>query len=449
MICLHIVMRKFIQITLIIISCISGQDSSSANGSIVETGIFLKDLHFDWKLPHKDNGTFYSIDLHEFKFGFSDLNFSQEQKGSKHKINTRISGPNLKIDQLVLNAKITSKNWLTRERIRRLEERQENPKSALYLIANAIDLYKVDLEENPKSLNDLYVNQYLNLDAYPFDDPKWSYSFTLPEQIIAQPTQINPITETKPLILDWNTREFQFDSIQDSLYKVPLVQWDYILDIQSISQLFSSKLEIDISPDRTAFDLLLKRGQFKLDNISFTATPGDQLTNRSQVFLPSLNLETNNLALSGGFKSKPIIHQGQGKFSLRNFEIKIPDDLREEPEIQAMIETLGIWNNSLKIRLVELELNLLNDHTGEISFIFQTPFIKISVDGDFSIRQDQIHPEILLHQMEIKIHPIALGVRKWIREWERKNGRSLKRKGATVVLKVEGSLENPVIHGMD
>ena len=123
--------------------------------------------------------------------------------------------------------------------------------------------------------------------------------------------------------------------------------------------------------------------------------------------------------------------------------------MREEPEIQAMIESLGIWNNSLKIRLVELELNLLNEHTGEISFIFQTPFIKINVNGDFSIRQDQIHPEILLHQMEIKIHPIALGVRKWIREWERTNGKSLKRKGATVVLKVEGSLENPVIHGMD
>ena len=141
MVCLHIVMRKFIQITLIIISFLSGQDSSSANGSILETWIFLKNLHFEWKLPDKDNVTFYSIDLHEFKFGFSDLNFSQEQKGSKHKISTRISGPNLKIDQLALNAKINSKNWLTRERLRRLEERQENPKSALYLIANAIDLY--------------------------------------------------------------------------------------------------------------------------------------------------------------------------------------------------------------------------------------------------------------------------------------------------------------------
>ena len=447
--CLHTTMRKFFQITVIVLSCLAGQDSSFVNGSIVETGIFLKDLHFDSNQPNINNGMFYSIDLHEFNFGFSDLNFSQEKNGSKHKIKARISGPNLKLDQLVLKVKITSKNWLTSERIRRLEARQENPKSALSQIANAIDLYKVDLKKDPITLNDLYVNQYLNLDAYPFNDPTWSYTFTLPEQIIARPTQINPINEIKPLVLDWNTREFQFDFIQDSLYKVPFVQWDYVLDIQSISQLFSSKLEIDISPDKTAFDLLLKRGQFKLNNISFTATPGEQLTNRSQVFLPFLNLETNNLALSGGLKSKPFFHQGQGKFALRNFEIKIPDDFKEEPEIQAMIESLGIWNNSLKIRLVELELNILNEHTGEINIIFQTPFIKITMGGDFSIRQDQINPEILLHQMEIKIHPIALGVRKWIREWERTNGKSLKRKGATVILKVEGSLKNPVMHGLN
>jgi hypothetical protein len=51
--------------------------------------------------------------------------------------------------------------------------------------------------------------------------------------------------------------------------------------------------------------------------------------------------------------------------------------------------------------------------------------------------------------MEIKIHPIALGVRKWIREWERTNRKSLNRKGATVILKVEGTLKNPVIHGMN
>jgi len=442
-------MRLLTHFILIIYSLLPGQISSTANGSIAETGIFLKDLHFDWIPPNKDKGTYYSIDLHEFKFGFSDLNISQEQKGDKHKIKTRISGPNFTISQLVLNAKITSKNWVTGERIRRLEKRHSIPKTALEMIANAIDLYKTDLEENPKSLNDLYVKQYLNLDTTPFDDPTWTYSLALPDQIVAQPTQIHPVAETKPLILDWQSKEIQLDPIRDSLYQVPFVQWDYTLDIQSISQLFSSKLEFDFSPDKTAFDLLLKRSQFKIDDITFTATPGNQLINRSQVHLPSLILNANNIALTTDLKNKPIIHQGHGKFSLRNFEIKIPKGLKEEPEIQAMLESLGIWNNSLKIRLVELEMNLINERTGDIRFIFQTPFLKVNVTGDFSLRQDEIHPDILLHQMEIKIHPIALGVRKWIREWERTKGKSLNRKGATIVLKVEGSLENPVIHGIN
>jgi hypothetical protein len=69
------------------------------------------------------------------------------------------------------------------------------------------------------------------------------------------------------------------------------------------------------------------------------------------------------------------------------------------------------------------------------------------LDGDFSVRLDGIHPEFLLHQMEVKIHPISLGIRKWIREWEKENGRTLNRRGATIIIKIDGPLTNPVIHG--
>jgi len=62
-------MRLLTHFILIIYSLLPGQISSTANGSLAETGIFLKDLHFDWIPPNKDKGTYYSIDLHEFKFG--------------------------------------------------------------------------------------------------------------------------------------------------------------------------------------------------------------------------------------------------------------------------------------------------------------------------------------------------------------------------------------------
>ena len=84
---------------------------------------------------------------------------------------------------------------------------------------------------------------------------------------------------------------------------------------------------------------------------------------------------------------------------------------------------------------------------GDLKLILHTPFLKININGDFSLQQDETHPEILLHQMEININPISMGVRKWIRNWEKKTGKTLNRKGSTISLKVDGTLENPVIHG--
>ena len=72
---------------------------------------------------------------------------------------------------------------------------------------------------------------------------------------------------------------------------------------------------------------------------------------------------------------------GEMIFKIRNFEIKIPNDLKEEPEIQSMLDVMGIWNNSLMVRMLEMEVNLINQFTGDAKFKFHTPFIKISIDA--------------------------------------------------------------------
>ena len=66
------------------------------------------------------------------------------------------------------------------------------------------------------------------------------------------------------------------------------------------------------------------------------------------------------------------------------------NDLKEEPEIQSMLDVMGIWNNSMMVRLLEMEVNLINQFTGDAKFKFHTPFIKISINGDFSLgKMDQ------------------------------------------------------------
>ena len=52
-----------------------------------------------------------------------------------------------------------------------------------------------------------------------------------------------------------------------------------------------------------------------------------------------------------------------------------------------------------------------------------------------------------MHNTEIRVHPIALGIRKFIRNWEKDNGRKFSRKGATIVLNLDGPLEKPTIRG--
>lgn len=281
----------------------------------------------------------------------------------------------------------------------------------------------------------------------PLDDYSWSYTLDLPEQIIAKPTHINIKPSAHAIYYDWQTRSFQLDPEKDSLYNVPITDWEYIFEIEKISQVFSSNIDLEISEDKSDFDLNMKRGQFRISKTSFSATPGKQLDDRSSLSLPEFLLEANDLVLNGSFSGTPIIHRGKGKFRIRNFEIKIPKGIKEEPEIDALLKTLGIWNNSLMIRLIEFDINLINEFTGDMGFRFQTPFLKISVDGDFSLRQTDSIPKLVLHDAEVRIHPISLGMRKWLREWEQKNGKDFDRQGATIVLKINGPIENPIIQG--
>ena len=425
---------------------LSAQSDESLNANIFETGLYSKNLYFEWK-PLDKELDLYSAKIAEINFRFSDIDLQYKGNNNKRNANIQFIGPNFSLKQLGLKFNIHSENWVTKEKIERLEKREAIPKASIESIANSVDLYMVDHNTLPRTVNELVVKQYLDMDTPPLNDYSWKYDLKLPEQIIAKPTQINVQPSTHALYYDWQSRTFQLSPEKDSLINVPIVDWEYIFEIQDISQVFSSSIDIDLSKDNSEFDLKMKRGQFKISNTSFSSTPGKQYEDRSSVSLPELLLEANDLVLNGTISDTPVIHQGKGKFRIRNFEIKIPKGIKEEPEIESMLKTLGIWNNSLMIRLIEFDINLINEFTGDLLFRFQTPFMKISVDGDFSLRQGNSIPGVVLHNAEVRIHPISLGIRKWLREWEQKNGRMFTRQGATIVLKINGPIDDPVIQG--
>ena len=64
----------------------------------------------------------------------------------------------------------------------------------------------------------------------------------MPEYVVAKPTQLNVIPDADKVRYDWKTRKFQVNPILDSLNKIPDANWNYIFEIQEISQILDSKI---------------------------------------------------------------------------------------------------------------------------------------------------------------------------------------------------------------
>ena len=135
---------------------------------------------------------------------------------------------------------------------------------------------------------------------------------------------------------------------------------------------------------------------------------------------------------------------------MRNFNLKLPEGLIEEPEIEHLFRRLGIWNNSFKIRLFEIDIDMINELTGIVIIKIHSPFLKIDIIANLIIKQNKTsQPKIILSESKIRINPIALGVRKYINRWEKENDKTLKRQGSIITLTVSGDIFELFIQGLN
>jgi len=426
---------------------LKAQDTGEIKFDLKSLNFQLNNLSTSWK-PELKNKDFHSLLIKDYKISFSNIDINNIYNKEQSTTEITINGPDLVIKDFKINSKVNSKNWITEEKIKRLNNRQSIPKECLEKIAKASELYFIDSDTLPQSLNDLSIRNYINLDKAPLNDYSWTYELNLPENIIAFPTNENLRAHDNSILYNWNTKDFQLNPILDSLYQVPNIEWNYEFKVQEIVQSFSSTAKIIFDPQSKKIDFKLNKSKFLIENLIFLATPEFQLENQIKISLPELMLEIKNLLIEGSIKETILMHSIDSDFRIRNFDIKIPKDLIKEPEIEKLLKTLGIWNNSLRVRLIDVNLQLINEHTGTSLIKIHTPFIKVLIDAKFTIRQNGTFPtRITFHNSEIKINPISLGVRKYIRTWEKNNKKSLKREGSTIILKANGPIDNILIQG--
>ncbi len=419
-----------------------GQRKGNLKSTISSSGFFVEDLNINYK-PHNTATDYYNIKLEEFKFGFANININTWQDSNYLNPKFEFSGPEISLENLIINAELFKPDWIANEKIKRINNRQSYPKQKIEEINNSIQLFQTDNKKLPSSINDLIINNYLNTSRSSLNNKSWTYALDLPSKIIAKPTKLNPIPKTKSILYDFNSKKFIIDPLVDSLGNVPHLKWLYSFKIIGINSTTSTNLDLNLNDKNSTFSLMMDYAKFQIKDIYFTVEPEHKVEDKSIISLHDLFIESQNLIIDGDFDSSLTFHQGEGQFRIKNFELKVPDALSKEPDINNFLSQIGVWNNSVAIRLIDCKIKMINQFTGILELMIHTPFIRASLEGNLSFRQpDGNSPEIKFHEAKLTLHPIALGLKKWIKNWEKKEGLTLKRKGPAIIIKFNGPIKS-------
>ena len=417
-----------------------GQGQSKIETTILSSGIYIEEFQLNY-LPKSDNNDKYSLSLDKFRFEFSNVNINYLEDNTILHPKLEFIGPKVSLQNLTLSAEVYKPDWITNEKLKRMYKRQSIPKLSAEAINQAIILYETDQGQLPSSMNELIIKKYITLSEKPFNNVLWNYSLDLPRKIIAKPSKNNPIPKENSIIYDFTLKKFLTDPVIDSLERVPFLPWFYKIEVNGVDINSSTKLDIKYNKIDSDFSLIMEHGDLEINDASFTALPGQKNEDKTIISLREFSIDISDLILDGNYDSTLIFHKGEGQFKIEDLEIKIPEDLGKEPEFEAFLHQIGVWNNSVSIRLAEAKIKMINQFTGSALLKVHTPFIKAVFNGNLSFRQENIKtPEIRFHNAELTIHPIALGIKKWIRNWEKTKRISLKRKGPAVVIKLNGTL---------
>lgn len=425
------------------------QGDSEIKFDLQNLELYFSNLNTTWN-SNQENDYSYTVTIKDYKFSFSEINIKNNYNSDNLLSDIKIVGPIIDINAFEFKAKIFSENWITKEKIKRYRIRQNIPRLAIKKIEEASKLFKIDNKIYPNNINQLDIENYLEFDKYPFNEYGWKYKIDLPNIITAKPTNLNIAPNSDIIIYNFQEDKFQNNPKLDSLINIPNVEWNYLFSVQKVVQNILSSILLSFSPDGKNFTVEIINGQFKMESLKFSAVPNNRFEDLINLKIPSIKFEINDFFFNGTLGDIPEINSLKSNFKVRNFDLKLPEGLIEEPEIEKLMKTLGIWNNSIKIRLFEIDISMINELTGSAIIKIYTPFLKIDVNVNMIVKQNgTFQPKIMLSNSTIKINPIALGVRKYIRKWEKENNKTLKRQGSIITLNLSGDISNLFIHGLN
>ena len=437
--------RLRINILLLFITTTSlGQNFNDLSLSLKKTFFQLDELNFktNISLDSTNNG---KISIHSLKFGFDDIKFDNIRNEN---ISAVINGPNLFLDHVAINANYLLPNFYNLLLSDLSDRRFEVPIDAINILEKAISAFYQKFNRVPNSYDDLIVNSLIKSSIYPFNNNEWSYQLFLPDSLVAITTSYYK-QQKKSISYDLKTKSF-FNKVSDQLSKEDII-WSFKFEVNDIRQSFLSDLNLAFPENYMEIELYQKYGKFDLGSISLFAIPNNDIFEQTIFQSNNIKLEINDLFLTLIKNNKlPNVKNGNGTLSIKNLELKIPPSLTNDETIKILMRDLGIRNGLIRFRRINISFRIYDSEFGSMNLIFDSSFLKISVNGQFSIntRKDDLG-KINLFDTKIRINPISYGMRDIIREWELHNDKNLKREGSVIVIGLSGPANKPLIIGID
>jgi hypothetical protein len=438
------ILIKYILIILSISQSIKSQNFNNASASIEQAFFQLNKLAISTNLL-KDSTNNGQLSIESLKFGFDDIAINNVDNEA---INMIINGPNIFLDHFEFSTKYKLPNFYNLILTDLSDRRYETPVDAFEVLEKAAEAYLQKFNRYPKDYNDLIIESMISPNKYPFNNSEWNYNISLPLNITARTTSMHK-RKGKIITLDWKTKTIV--NKESDNFAIDSINWSLKFKINKTEQSLLSNTNVTLSPENFNMEFYQKYGRFSLKGMSITAVPNNDIFEQTIFNINDISLNINDLFFQiVNKKGYPNFQNGSGSFSIKNLELKIPPSITADETINFLMLELGARNGLLRIRRSDISFRFYDNEFGIIKALFDSPFLKINISGQFSIDSRKKHLNSLdLFDTEIRINPLSYGVRDIIRDWEIKNNKNLYREGPVVVIKLTGPINKLNIIGLD
>ena len=423
---------------------IKGQSYNDLSIDLDQAYFNLNELNFETNISADslNNGR---LKISSLQFGFDKINFDNIKDKS---IKMKVHGPELFIDFMEFRSNYILPNYYSLLLSDLSDKRYEYPYDGLEILQKAIETYFLKFDRYPNDYNDLVTESMISSNKYPFKNKNWSYHLFLPDSIVVKTTSQYRFPK-KSVNLDWETRTII--NKQSDIYSKDEINWSLYWKISNIKQTFISDIDINLSSDKLGLEIYQQKGNFNLENMSVALVPNNDLFEQTLFKMNNVILEINDLFLQySNDNTTPTIQNGNGDFSIKNIDLKLPPTLIKDETMRHVMQDLGVRNGLVRVRRIDLQFRFYDNEFGAISALINSPFLNIRLEGQFSIDTKKKDIRYLdLFDTELRINPISYGVRDIIREWEIRNNKNLNREGSVIVLKLTGPLKKPLIQGIN